>query len=70
LRSVLEMANTTYVGDQAGVLGFNYLTSVGAGIELDTSAIHLVVTRIRFVMRYVFGENVSGISGGIAVTFF
>jgi hypothetical protein len=70
LRYVLEFANTTYVGDQAGALGFNYLSQVGAGIELDTSAYHSVLTRVRFVGRYVFGENVSGVSGGIAVTFF
>lgn len=30
IRYGLELANTTDVGDQAGVLGFNYLTSVGA----------------------------------------
>lgn len=69
LRYVLEGANTTYLGDQAGALGFNYLTSVGIGVEIDSSAIHLVITRTRWVIRYVFGENVSGVSGGLAMSF-
>jgi hypothetical protein len=38
LRYVLEGANSTYLGSQAGVLGFNYLTQMGVGLELDTSA--------------------------------
>jgi len=70
LRAVFEYTNTTYLGDQAGVLGFNYLNQFGLGLELDTSAYHLVVTRVRFVMRYVVGENVDGLGGGFAVTFF
>ncbi|MDX2168232.1 MAG: hypothetical protein SF182_14250 [Deltaproteobacteria bacterium] len=68
IRAVFELANTTYVGDQAGVLGFNYLTSVGGGIEFDTSAVHLVISRIRFVGRYAFGEGVTGAAFSIAVS--
>lgn len=68
LRYVFELANTTYLGDQAGALGFNYLTSLGAGIELDTSAINLWISRVRFVGRYVIGENVNGASFGISVS--
>lgn len=70
LRYVLEGANSTYLGSQAGALGFNYLTQMGAGVEIDTSAYHSVLTRVRLVARYVVGENVSGVSGGLAVTFF
>lgn len=70
LRYVLELANTTYVGDQRGVLGFNFLTSTGAGIEFDFSAYNSIVTRLRLIGRYVFGENVTGVSGGLSVTFF
>ncbi len=36
LRYVLEVANTVFLGDQRGLLGFNNLTSVGAGIEFDS----------------------------------
>jgi hypothetical protein len=70
LRSVFEYTNAVYLGDQRGALGFNFLNQFGLGLELDTSAYHTVVTRIRFVMRYVVGENVSGVSGGFAMTFF
>jgi hypothetical protein len=70
LRYVLELANTTYVGDQRGSLGFNFLTSTGAGIEFDFSAYNSILTRLRLIGRYVFGEDVSGISGGISITFF
>lgn len=69
VRYVLELSNSNYVGDQRGVLGFNYLSSAGLGLELDTSAIHLVIARVRYVFRYYFGENVTGFGGSIAVSF-
>lgn len=69
LRYVLELANTTYVGDQRGLLGFNYLTSVGAGIEFDSSDKLSWLSRTRLVARYAFGENVRGFALGLAVTF-
>jgi len=69
LRYVLEGSHTTFFGDQAGVLGFNYLTSVGMGLELDSSAYDLFITRTRLVGRYVFGQNVTGFSIGLAVSF-
>lgn len=70
LRYVAELTNTTYLGDQAGVLGFNYLTGIGGGFELDTSGINLIFTRVRFMARCLIGENVSGVSGGISATWF
>jgi hypothetical protein len=70
LRYVLEVSNTTYIGDQAGVLGFNYVTALGGGFELDTSGINLIFTRVRFMARYLIGENVSGVSGGLSATWF
>jgi hypothetical protein len=70
LRYVLELSNTTYLGDQAGVLGFNYLTAIGGGFELDTSGINLIFTRVRLMARYLVGENVMGVSGGISATWF
>jgi len=69
VRYVLELSHSHYLGSQAGVLGFNYLTTLGTGLELDTSAHEVFVTRIRAVVRYVFGNNVSGVSFGLAASF-
>lgn len=68
LRSVFELSSTYYLGDQAGALGFNYLSSVGAGIEFDISAVHLVFSRIRFIGRYAFGEGVTGAAWSISLS--
>jgi hypothetical protein len=69
LRYVLELSHSHYFGNQAGALGFNYLTTLGTGLELDTSAHEVFVTRLRAVVRYVFGNNVSGVSLGLAASF-
>jgi len=69
LRYVLELTHSEFLGDQRGVLGFDRLTSVGAGLELDSSAYNMIITRTRLVGRYVFGTNVSGFSVGLAVSF-
>ncbi len=69
LRYVLELTHSEFLGDQRGVLGFDRLTSRGAGLELDSSAYNVFITRTRLVGRYVFGQNVSGFSVGLAVSF-
>jgi hypothetical protein len=69
LRYVLETSHTSFFGAQRGALGFDHLSSVGAGIELDSSAYDIIVTRTRLVGRYIFGDNVSGFSVGLAVSF-
>lgn len=69
MRYVLETSFTSYFGKQRGALGFNNLKSVGAGLELDTSAKMKLVSRARLVFRYIFGENVRGTSVGLAVSF-
>jgi hypothetical protein len=69
LRYVLEFAHTTFLGDLDGVLGFNYLSSLGAGLELDSSARDIAVTRTRLMARYRVGEHVTGWSIGLAVSF-
>jgi hypothetical protein len=69
LRYVLEFAHTTFLGDLDGVLGFNYLTSLGTGLELDSSAHDVAVTRTRLMARYQVGEHVRGWSVGLAVSF-
>jgi hypothetical protein len=69
LRYVLEAATTSYLGDQRGLLGFNNLSSVGAGIEFDSSAKSSLISRTRIVARYAFGQNVRGFAIGLAVSF-
>ena len=68
VRYVLEYAFTHYMGDQPS-LGFNNLHSIGAGLELDSSAHDLFITRTRLVGRYRFGNNVSGFGISLAVSF-
>ena len=69
MRYVLEYAVTRFMGDLDGVLGFNVLNSFGVGLELDSSTRDIFVTRTRVVARYVVGNNVSGWSLGVAVSF-
>jgi len=51
------------------MLGFNNLNSVGAGLELDTSALDRWATRWRLIGRYRFGNNVSGWGVGLGISF-
>ncbi len=69
VRYVLEFAYSYYIGDQEDVLGFNHLFSLGAGLELDTSAYLYLTQRIRLIGRYRFGENVTGWSIGLGISF-
>ena len=69
LRYVLEFAHTRYGGDLEGALGFDYLSSIGLGMELDVSKYERWVSRVRLVARYRFGPNVQGTSVGLAVSF-
>jgi hypothetical protein len=69
MRYVLEYVYTRFLGDLDGVLGFNHLNSVGAGLELDVSKYDIIMTRARLVGRYKFGDNVTGWSVGFAVSF-
>jgi len=69
IRYVLEAAYSHYFGDSAGVLGFNDLTSLGVGLELDSSRYPVIITRTRAMVRYVFGHNVHGVSFGFAMSF-
>lgn len=68
-RSVTEFAHNEFLGDMRGALGFNSLTSLGAGLELDIEQNAIFFTRVRMMLRYVFGENVQGWSLGFAASF-
>lgn len=69
VRYVLEAARTSYIGDMRGALGFDDLNSLGIGLELDSSAHEIIVTRTRLIFRYQFGDNVQGTSVGFAISF-
>lgn len=69
IRSVMEFAHTEFLGDLRGALGFNALSSLGAGIEFDRSQSEPLFSRVRIVFRYQFGQNVRGTSIGLAASF-
>lgn len=69
VRYVLEFTYSYYFGDQEDILGFNHLCSLGAGLEVDTSAYLYFTKRIRLIGRYRFGENVSGWAIGLGISF-
>lgn len=69
LRAVFEVAHTEFLGQLRGALGFNSLSSVGTGIEIDRSASDPMFSRVRLVFRYQFGQNVRGTSIGLAASF-
>jgi hypothetical protein len=68
VRYVLEGAYTRFLGSQVEV-GVDRMASLGAGIEFDSSAHDIWVTRWRGVVRYKFGPDISGWSVGLAVSF-
>ena len=69
VRYVLEYAHTRFLGDLDGALGFHYVNSFGAGLELDSSARDVYLTRSRLMLRYKVGNNVSGWAIGLGVSF-
>jgi hypothetical protein len=69
VRYVLEFTFSHYFGNQDDILGFNNLCSIGGGIELDTSYYTNLFSRIRLMGRYRFGENVSGWTIGLGISF-
>ncbi len=69
LRYVLETSVTGFFGPQRGALGFDRLSTLGAGFELDSTAYLKFTSRFRIVARYLFGDNVTGSSLGLALSF-
>jgi len=68
VRYVLEGAYTRFLGSQTEV-GIDRMASLGAGIELDSSAYDIWATRWRGLLRYKFGPDISGWAVGLAVSF-
>ena len=69
VRYVLEFTFSHYFGNQDDILGFNNLCSLGAGLELDSSYYSKLFSRVRLMGRYRFGEDVSGFSIGLGISF-
>lgn len=69
LRAVFDAASSWFANDLTRVLGFEQLSKVGAGLELDLGARDSSVQRLRIVGRYAFGGDVSGVSLGLGVSF-
>jgi hypothetical protein len=69
VRYVLEFTYSHYFGNQDDILGFNHLCSLGGGLELDVSAYPIIITRIRLIARFRYGQNVSGWSVGLGISF-
>ncbi len=69
VRYVLEYAYNYYFGPNGDMLGFSSLSSIGTGLELDTSAHDRIVTRWRLMGRYRFGNGVSGWGVSIGMSF-
>jgi len=68
VRYVFEGAFTRFLSDQQET-GLKQMTSLGVGLELDTSAEDIWVTRWRAVVRYKFGPELQGWALGLAISF-
>ena len=68
VRYVYEVATTRYLGDETEV-GLTQMSSIGFGLELDSSALDRWATRWRLVARYKFGPGMHGASVGVAISF-
>ena len=68
VRYVYEVASTRYLGSETEV-GLKQMSSVGFGLELDSSAFDRWATRWRAIARYKFGPGIHGTSLGLAISF-
>ena len=68
VRYVYEVATTRYLGDETEV-GLTQMSSIGFGLELDSSALDRWATRWRLVARYKFGPGMHGAAVGLAISF-
>jgi Autotransporter beta-domain len=68
VRYVYEAAFTRFLGTETEV-GLKQMSSIGFGLELDSSAYDIWATRWRALLRYKFGPDISGWSVGMAISF-
>jgi hypothetical protein len=74
LRTVFELSHSEFFGSEARTLGFETMTKVGGGLEVDVGryeigGLGLYAQRVRMMGRAVFGPHVRGVSVGIGVSF-
>lgn len=70
IRAVGELAASSFLGDQKAIMKTPWLGQIGAGIEFDTSTVSWhPVYRTRLMLRYLIGDNLSGYSFGLAMSF-
>ena len=74
LRTVLEVSHSRFFGDGARGIGFDYMTKVGGGLEVDIGryeigGLGLYAQRVRVMGSVVTGPNVKGFSVGLGVSF-
>jgi len=68
VRYVYEVASTRYLGDEKQV-GLTQMSSLGIGLELDSSKFDGLASRWRALARYKFGPDMHGWSLGLAISF-
>lgn len=69
-KSVWAASLSTYPGDQGKLLNVNWLGSLGAGIEVETKNMgQLIVSSVRIMARYFYGEDYEGFSIGFGLSF-
>jgi hypothetical protein len=66
---VFDGAHSWFTADQTEVLGFEQLSKLGIGLELDLGAKPRLMERIRLLGRYVYGEDIAGWSLGFGLSF-
>ncbi len=69
LRWLLQGGGSMFLGDQRDALGFSWLGSLGVGLELDLAGKNDLVSRARVTLSGVVGDNVSGFSVGLGISF-
>ena len=70
VRWVGDLSVSYLIGDQALVLGTDWLARVGGGIEVDLSDTWVPwVSTTRFMVRYYGSDTVNGFSAGIGISF-
>ncbi len=70
VRWVGDLSLSYLIGDQALVLGTDWLARVGGGIEVDLSDTWVPwVSTTRFMVRYYGSDTVNGFSAGIGISF-
>jgi hypothetical protein len=63
-----KVATTRYLGDEKEI-GLTQMSSIGFGLELDSSKFDLWASRLRAVARYKSGPSTHGWSLGLAISF-